>query len=60
MGDIQRQVGQRHATGQHHLGGMRVGVQVKFCCGRDVAAIEVGTAHDHHLLDTFGDFWALN
>ncbi|MNN13384.1 hypothetical protein D3C81_1264140 [compost metagenome] len=60
MGDVQRQVGQLHAAGQHHLGGVRVGVEVEFCHRGDIAAVEVRAAHHHHLFDAFGDVRALD
>ncbi|MNH27026.1 hypothetical protein D3C79_871180 [compost metagenome] len=34
---------------------MRIGEQVELGHRRDVAAVEVGTAHDHHFLDPLND-----
>ncbi|MNO88624.1 hypothetical protein D3C76_800800 [compost metagenome] len=49
-----------HAAGQHHFGGVRVGVEVELRHRGDVAAVEMRPPHDHHLLDAFDDARALD
>ncbi|MCY1454275.1 hypothetical protein D9M71_713270 [compost metagenome] len=60
VGDIQRQVSQLDPAFEHHFGSVGIGEQVELGHRRDIAAIEVGAAHDDHFLDAVDDLWRLD
>ena len=52
MGHVERQQGQRQSGAKHHVGGLRIDIDVELGRGGDVAALETGARHRDHLGDS--------
>jgi hypothetical protein len=60
VGHVERGHGDRDATPEHHVGGLRIDIDVELGRRRDVADLEIGAAHHDDLLDARRDLWRLD